>query len=120
MSATTGLSPLLLARIRDVFGRYPEVPRAVIYGCRAMSSYKPGSDIDLEMFADDIISTRFAGLWSELGDLRGSWRRRIGNAWSRSARMDASRGSAMVEAQRGETSERGSSLIRTGSRCALA
>ena len=41
MSATTGLSPALLARIRDVFGRYPEVQRAVISGSRAKGSFIP-------------------------------------------------------------------------------
>jgi len=41
VSATTGLSPALLARIRDVFGRYPEVQRAVIYGSRAKGSFIP-------------------------------------------------------------------------------
>jgi proline iminopeptidase len=69
LSATTGLSPALLARIRDVFGRYPEVQRAVIYGSRAKGSFIPGSDIDLAVFAPEMSQTRFAALWSELDDL---------------------------------------------------
>ena len=69
LSATTGLSPALLARIRDVFGRCPEVQRAVIYGSRAKGSFTSGSDIDLAVFAPEMSQTRFAALWGELEDL---------------------------------------------------
>lgn len=69
LSATTGLSPPLLARIRAVLGRYPEVQRAVIYGSRAKGSFSPGSDIDLAVFAPQMSPTRFAALWSELEGL---------------------------------------------------
>ncbi len=69
LSARTGLSVSLLEQLRDVFGRYPEVHQVVIYGSRANGSYKPGSDIDLAVFADDISSIRFAYLWGELEEL---------------------------------------------------
>lgn len=69
LSARTGLSVSLLEQLRDVFGRYPEVQQVLIYGSRAKGSHKPGSDIDLAVFADDISATRFAHLWSELDEL---------------------------------------------------
>lgn len=69
VSATTGLSPAVLARIRDVFGRYPEIWKAVIFGSRAKGSFPPGSDIDLAVFAPEMSQTRFAALWNELDDL---------------------------------------------------
>lgn len=69
LSARTGLSVSLLEQLREVFRRYPEVRKVLIYGSRAKGSFKPGSDIDLAVFATDMSSSRFAGLWSELDEL---------------------------------------------------
>lgn len=42
-----GLKEKTIAQINDVFSRYPQVEKAVLYGSRAKGNYKNGSDIDL-------------------------------------------------------------------------
>lgn len=44
-----GLSEPVIRKIRDVFKRYPQVEKAVLYGSRAKAAYKTGSDIDLTL-----------------------------------------------------------------------
>ena len=46
-----GLSATVVAAINRVLARCPEVERAVLYGSRAKGNFKPGSDIDLTLFA---------------------------------------------------------------------
>ena len=36
-----------LALVRDVFGRHPEVSRAILFGSRAKGTHAPHSDVDL-------------------------------------------------------------------------
>jgi predicted nucleotidyltransferase len=44
-----GLKNSTIQKIRDVFARYPQVEKAVLYGSRAKGNYKNGSDIDLTL-----------------------------------------------------------------------
>ena len=44
-----GLSEPVIRKIRDVFKRYPQVEKAVLYGSRAKAAHKTGSDIDLTL-----------------------------------------------------------------------
>jgi predicted nucleotidyltransferase len=44
-----GLSSAVIEQIHTVLRRYPDVERAIIYGSRALGTYKPGSDIDLAL-----------------------------------------------------------------------
>lgn len=46
-----GLSLATLQKIRNTLARHPRVQRAVVYGSRAKGNYKPGSDIDLTLYA---------------------------------------------------------------------
>ncbi|MBF0185190.1 MAG: nucleotidyltransferase domain-containing protein [Magnetococcales bacterium] len=46
-----GLSDGVLDTIRTVWGQFPAVERVVLYGSRAKGSNRPGSDIDLALFA---------------------------------------------------------------------
>ena len=50
MSLPHGLSAETVAKIREVFSRFPEVEKAVLYGSRAKGNAQPGSDIDLTLF----------------------------------------------------------------------
>lgn len=45
----TGLSIQTLATLRDVLQTCPAVTHAILYGSRAMGTYRPGSDIDLTL-----------------------------------------------------------------------
>lgn len=46
-----GLSARTLHRLREALRRFPQVHRAVVYGSRAKGNHKPGSDIDLALYA---------------------------------------------------------------------
>lgn len=41
-----GLSPAVVADLREVFARYPEIERVTIFGSRAKNTWKDGSEID--------------------------------------------------------------------------
>lgn len=67
-----GLSPATLAKIRHTLAQHPNIQRAVIYGSRAKGNYKPGSDIDLTLFAvpgQDIDYRELADILDEVDDL---------------------------------------------------
>lgn len=63
-----GLPPAAIVRIREVFARFPEVDKAVLYGSRAMGTYKNGSDIDLTLHGE-LSLPHLAAVASELDDL---------------------------------------------------
>lgn len=44
-----GLSESVVRKISDVFKRYPQVEKAVLYGSRAKAVHDNGSDIDLTL-----------------------------------------------------------------------
>jgi predicted nucleotidyltransferase len=64
-----GLSPDTVLRIKAVLAGYPAIEKAVLYGSRTKGLHRPGSDIDLAVFGDDLdfgLRTRLA---QELDDL---------------------------------------------------
>ncbi len=67
-----GLSASVIDKIYGVLVRHPKVQRAVIYGSRAKGNYKPGSDIDLTLFAaegEEIDYHEVADILDEVDDL---------------------------------------------------
>lgn len=68
-----GLPPQVIESIRQVFGRFPGVEQAVLYGSRAKGNYRPGSDIDLTLKGD--LSYRdLLDIELELDDLLLPWK----------------------------------------------
>lgn len=63
-----GLKDSDLGYIIDVIGRFSEIKKAVIFGSRAKGNYKPGSDIDIAIYDEDINFDIFARLHSMLED----------------------------------------------------
>jgi len=55
-----GLSPAHLEAIVAVLRDFTEVERAVVFGSRAMGTFKPGSDLDVCLFGAGVDS-RLAG-----------------------------------------------------------
>mgnify|MGYP003590826870 FL=1 len=49
-----GLRDSDLTYMRSVLDRFPEVRKAVIFGSRAKGNYKPGSDVDIAVFGEDV------------------------------------------------------------------
>ena len=39
--------------INTIFRNYPLISKVVVYGSRAMGTYKPGSDIDMTLFSEE-------------------------------------------------------------------
>lgn len=64
-----GLSTSVIASIREVFARFPDVDKAVLYGSRAMGTHKTGSDIDLTLHGDHLSQPQLTAIASELDDL---------------------------------------------------
>lgn len=67
-----GLSATVINKIHGVLAQHPNVQRAVLYGSRAKGNYKPGSDIDLTLFASegqDISHRELADILDEVDDL---------------------------------------------------
>jgi len=68
MSINHGLSDETVAQIHDVFARFPEVEKAVLYGSRAKGNYKPGSDVDLTLLGVEVTSKILGHIQAELED----------------------------------------------------
>ncbi len=49
-----GLSDKVIEEIQDVFRRYIEVEKVLIFGSRAKGNYRAGSDIDLAVIGNNI------------------------------------------------------------------
>lgn len=65
-----GLKETTIQKICDVFARYPQVKKAVLYGSRAKGSYKNGSDIDLTLHGGDDLTLRVLyRIMEEIDDL---------------------------------------------------
>lgn len=65
-----GLKEATNQKISDVFARYPQVERAVLYGSRAKGNYKNGSDIDLTLYGGEGLTLQVLyRIMDELDDL---------------------------------------------------
>lgn len=69
MSLPHGLSADTVAKIREVFSRFPEVEKAVLYGSRAKGNARPGSDIDLTLFGSGLDQGKVGQIDDALDDL---------------------------------------------------
>jgi len=56
--------------IREIFSRYPQVEKAVLYGSRAKGNYKNGSDVDLTLDGgDDLTMNVLYRIMDDIDDL---------------------------------------------------
>lgn len=70
MTTRFGLKETVIQQICDVFARYPQVDKAILYGSRAKGNYKHGSDIDLTLNDDENLSDKaLCKIMNELDDL---------------------------------------------------
>jgi len=66
---TYGLSKNDITNIRSVFGRFPAIEQAILYGSRAKGNFKSGSDIDIVIKGKGIDLSLLANINSQLDDL---------------------------------------------------
>lgn len=64
-----GLSEKTISEICGVLTGFPEVEKAVVYGSRAKGNFKPGSDIDLTLFGDQLSDRVMSRIYWALDDL---------------------------------------------------
>ena len=65
----SGLDAGVVERIRGVLTQFPELEKAVLYGSRAMGTFKPGSDIDLTLLGPALTPDLLASISIALDDL---------------------------------------------------
>jgi uncharacterized protein len=66
-----GIEQVVWTEISSVFSHYPEINRALLFGSRAMGTFRSNSDIDLVLFCDSpgLKFSRFLDIKAELEDL---------------------------------------------------
>ena len=64
-----GLSEETISGIQQVFARYPDIDRVVLYGSRAMGNFRPGSDIDLTLYGERLDRHLCSSVAEDLDDL---------------------------------------------------
>lgn len=70
----TGLPEHVVEKICVIFRNYPQIQRVVLYGSRAMGTYRPGSDIDLCIEADSLGLTELLSIENRIDDLLLPWK----------------------------------------------
>ncbi|MCD6584476.1 MAG: nucleotidyltransferase domain-containing protein [Desulfobacteraceae bacterium] len=64
-----GLREEIIQQINDVFAKYLQIEKAVLYGSRAKGNFKNGSDIDLTLKGVGLNLSVINSLLNELDDL---------------------------------------------------
>ena len=64
-----GLKQTVVNKIQQVLSGHSDVQKAILYGSRAMGSYKPGSDIDLILEGTALTLKQLNNIENELDDL---------------------------------------------------
>lgn len=64
-----GLKDRTVATIRSCLAHHPGIEEAVLYGSRAMGTFRPGSDIDLTLKGEKLTLSDVFRLENEIDDL---------------------------------------------------
>ena len=64
-----GLNDSTIIKIQSVFKKYPQVDKVVVFGSRAKGNFRPGSDIDLTLFGNELNQQLCSDIAEELDDL---------------------------------------------------
>jgi len=64
-----GLTQQEFESILNVFRQHPEVEKAVLFGSRAMQNFRPGSDVDIAIYGDQMSFNDFLSLKNNIDDL---------------------------------------------------
>lgn len=65
----TGLSPKTIHALESVFKQFDAIDKVVLYGSRALGTYKPGSDIALALFGNQVTPDLIATVAILIDDL---------------------------------------------------
>ncbi|MBU3822506.1 restriction endonuclease subunit S [Flavobacteriaceae bacterium XHP0103] len=64
-----GLKPHTIQAIQNVFAKYSNIEKAILYGSRAKGNYRNGSDIDLTLVGKNLTLSEQFSIETELDDL---------------------------------------------------
>ncbi|WP_373059382.1 nucleotidyltransferase domain-containing protein [Zunongwangia sp. H14] len=64
-----GLSEETIHLLESALSKFPQIQEVKIFGSRAMGTYRPGSDIDLAIFSDDLSHLDWLDLLDGIEDL---------------------------------------------------
>mgnify|MGYP002522065705 FL=1 len=64
-----GLSDTVIKELQDVFRRYANIEKVLIFGSRSKGNYRAGSDIDLAVIGKDIDYNLLLSILCEIDDL---------------------------------------------------
>ena len=64
-----GLSDTVIQELQDVFRRYSNIQKVLIFGSRSKGNYRAGSDIDLAVIGKDIDYRLLLNLQCDIEDL---------------------------------------------------
>jgi predicted nucleotidyltransferase len=70
----TGLPEHAVEKICGIFRDFPTIRRVILYGSRAMGTYRPGSDIDLCIEAESLGLTELLSMENRIDDLLLPWK----------------------------------------------
>ena len=64
-----GLKPEVITQINQIFAEYPDISKAILYGCLAKGNHKNGSDIDLTLISDRLNHRQLLQIQNQIDDL---------------------------------------------------
>jgi len=64
-----GLTEETITKINSVFMQYPEIEKVILYGSRAMGTYRNGSDIDITFFGENLTLRTLYKIEIEIDDI---------------------------------------------------
>ena len=64
-----GLSDTVIKELQDVFRRYANIEKVLIFGSRSKGNYRAGSDIDLAVIGKDIDYNLLLSILCEIDDV---------------------------------------------------
>ena len=64
-----GLKKSTIKQINDIFEKFPEVQKVILYGSRAKGNFKSGSDIDLTLIGNNLSLSLKYKIENDIDDL---------------------------------------------------
>ncbi len=69
-----GIENHLIKKILDIFKKYQNIKKIILFGSRALGNFKHSSDIDICLVGDNINLTELSLIENEIDDLSLPWK----------------------------------------------
>ena len=64
-----GLDEAVIKNLKRIFSKFPAVEKVILYGSRAMGTYRHGSDIDITLLGNNLSNQTIFGIQDEIEEL---------------------------------------------------